>query len=169
MRSGRPPTLWCDLIVTEGPPVKETALDHVRDRACPGRGTRPAAPVGGDLGRLALEGLDEQPADGLALGLGVGDAGERAEEFRRRLDMDQRDVVVVAEQPHDLVALAGAHQAVVDEDAGELVADRLVDQHRRDRGIDAAGEAADHARLADLGADRLARLARGRRPSSSRA
>ncbi|MNL59685.1 hypothetical protein D3C87_1834320 [compost metagenome] len=24
IRSGRPPTLWCDLIVTEGPPVKET-------------------------------------------------------------------------------------------------------------------------------------------------
>ena len=39
---------------------------------------------------------------------------------------------------------------MVDEDAGELVADRLVDQHRRDRGIDAAGEAADHPALADL-------------------
>ena len=24
MRSGRPPTLWCDLIVTDGPPVKLT-------------------------------------------------------------------------------------------------------------------------------------------------
>ena len=24
MRSGRPPTLWCDLIVTDGPPVKDT-------------------------------------------------------------------------------------------------------------------------------------------------
>ena len=24
MRSGRPPTLWCDLMVTEGPPEKET-------------------------------------------------------------------------------------------------------------------------------------------------
>ena len=24
MRSGSPPTLWCDLMVTEGPPVKET-------------------------------------------------------------------------------------------------------------------------------------------------
>jgi hypothetical protein len=24
MRSGRPPTLWCDLMVTDGPPVKET-------------------------------------------------------------------------------------------------------------------------------------------------
>ena len=69
-------------------------------------------------------------------------------------------------RPHHLLALARAHQAVVDEDAGELVADRLVDQHRRDRRIDAAGEAADHPALADPGADRLARLGaeRGHRP-----
>ena len=32
-----------------------------------------------------------------------------------------------------LLGFALAHQAVIDEDAGELVADRLVDQHRRDR------------------------------------
>ena len=70
---------------------------------------------------------------------------------------------MVAEQPDHLLALAGAHQAVVDEDAGQLVADRLVDQHRRDRRIDAAGEAADHPALADLGADRLARLGAERR------
>ncbi len=42
---------------------------------------------------------------------------------------------------------------MIDEDAGQLVADRLVDQHRRDRRIDAAREAADHPRLADLRAD----------------
>ena len=92
-----------------------------------------AAPVGGDLCRLALERLDEQPADRLALGLGVGDAGERAEEGAAGLDMDERDVEMVAEQPHDFLALARAHQAVIDEHAGELVADRLVDQHRGDR------------------------------------
>ena len=34
--------------------------------------------------RLRLEHVDEQPADGLALGLRVGDAGERVEEQRRR-------------------------------------------------------------------------------------
>ena len=51
-----------------------------------------------------------------------------------------------------------AQQAVVDEDAGQLIADRLVDQHRRDRGIDAAGKAADHPAPADLLADFLARL-----------
>ena len=47
---------------------------------------------------------------------------------------------------------------MIDEHAGELVADRLVDQHRRDRRVDAAGEAADDAALADLLADFLDRL-----------
>ena len=47
---------------------------------------------------------------------------------------------------------------MVDEHAGELLADRLVDQHRGDRAVDAAGQPADHAALADLGADLLDRL-----------
>jgi hypothetical protein len=48
---------------------------------------------------------------------------------------------------------------VVDEHAGEPVADRLVDQHRGDGGIDAAGKAADHPALRpDLAADFRDRL-----------
>src|ERR1019366_6005109 len=39
------------------------------------------------------------------------------------------NIVVIAEQAHHLVGLAGAHQAGVDEDASELVADRFMDQH----------------------------------------
>ena len=72
--------------------------------------------------------------------------------------MHQRDVVVVPEQVDDGLGFVEPQHAVVDEDAGELVADRLVDQHRGDRGIDAAGEAADHLALADLGADLFDRL-----------
>ena len=56
-----------------------------------------------------------------------------------------------------------AHQAVIDEDASELVADRLVDQHGGDRRIDPAGQAADHPALADPGPDRRARLGAERR------
>ena len=165
MRSGRPPTLWWLLIVTDGPPVKRDALDHVRIERALGEEIGAA-----DLLRLLLEHVDEELADGLALGLRVGDARERAEEQVLRLHVDERDVVVVAEQRDDLLGLACAHQAVVDEDAGELVADRLVDQHRGDGGIDAAGQAADHPAGADLGADaRDGLLAEGRHGPVARA
>ena len=46
-------------------------------------------------------------------------------------------------------------QPVVDEDARELVADRLVHEQRRDRGVDAARERAEDALAADLRADPL--------------
>ena len=82
----------------------------------------------------------------------------------------------VAEGGDDLLALVLAHQAVVDEHAGELIADRAVHEQRRDRGVDAAGEPADHAALADLLADardlllddrgRATRCARSRRRRS---
>ena len=86
-----------------------------------------------DLLRLGLEHVDEQLADGLALLLGVGNAFERREERVGRVHVHQRDVVAVAEQRHDLLGLGEPHQAVIDEHAGELLADRLVDQHRGDR------------------------------------
>ena len=124
------------------------ALDHVRiERAL--RQEIGAA----DLLGLLVEHVDEELADGLALDLRVGDALQRAEEQVLRLHVDERDVVVVAEQRDDLLGLGCAQQAVVDEDAGELVADGLVDQHRGHGGIDAAGQAADHPAGADLGAD----------------
>jgi hypothetical protein len=112
-----------------------------------------AAAVLRDLLGLRLESLDEQPADGLALDFRVVDAFQRAQEKLLGLNMVQRNVVMVAEEAHDFLRLAEPQQAVVDEHAGEPVADRLVDQHGRDRGIDAAGEAADHPALADLRAD----------------
>ena len=58
-----------------------------------------------------------------------------------------------AEGLDDLLGLVHPHQPVVDEDAGQLLPHRLVDEHRRDRGVDAAGEAADDAAVADLGLD----------------
>ncbi len=59
---------------------------------------------------------------------------------------------------------------MVDEDAGELVADRLVDEQRGDGRVDAAGEPADDALVADLGADPLDLLLDhgGRRPGRRR-
>ena len=62
------------------------------------------------------------------------------------------------EQVDDGLGFVEPQHAVIDEHAGELVADRFMDQHRGDGGIDAAGEAADHLALADLRADLFDRL-----------
>ncbi len=67
--------------------------------------------------------------------------------------MHERDVVVVAEQVDDGLGLVEAQHAVIDEHTCQLVADGLVDQHGGHGGVHAAGEAADHLALADLGAD----------------
>ena len=83
--------------------------------------------------RLLVEHVDKGGADRLALVLGVGDAGELVEKQVAGVAMHQRDVVVAAEQAHDLLRLAQAQQPGVDEDAGQLVADRLVQQGRGDR------------------------------------
>ena len=78
---------------------------------------------------------------------------------------------VAAEGLDDLLRLVLAQQAVVDEDARELVADGLVHEQRGDGGVDAAGERAEDALAADLGADPLDLLLdhRGGRPGGRRA
>jgi hypothetical protein len=67
--------------------------------------------------------------------------------------MDERDVVVIAEQADDLLGLVGAHEAVIDENACQLLADRLVDEDSGDGAVDAAGQSADNAAGADLSLD----------------
>ena len=81
----------------------------------------------------------------LRLSSGSATPCEPGEEARAGIDGDQRDVVMAAEQIDHLARLVLAQQAMIDEDAGELIADRLVDQQRRDGRVDAAGEPADHA------------------------
>ena len=63
---------------------------------------------------------------------------ELVEEAVLGVDGDERDLEVVAEGGDDLLALVLAHQAVVDEHARELVADRAVHEQRGDRRVDAA-------------------------------
>jgi len=70
-----------------------------------------------------------------------------------RLHVDQGDVVVVAEQGHHLLGLVVAQQAGVDEDAGQLIANGLMDEDSGDGGVHPAGQAADHPALTHLGAD----------------
>ena len=107
-----------------------------------------------DVARRLLEDADELLADRLALGLGIGDAGQRGEEALAGVDDDEVDAGRVDEVLLDLLGLALAQQPVVDEDAGELVADGLLHQGCCDGGVDAAGERAEDPVLADLLADR---------------
>src|SRR6185437_2607583 len=102
-----------------------------------------------------LEDVDEELSDRLALQFGLGDAGKLAKKLLRCINMHKRDVVVMPEQIDHRFGLIQPEQAVIDEDASELVADRFMDQHGGDGGIDPAGEAADHAPIADLSADFL--------------
>ncbi|MNK45244.1 hypothetical protein D3C87_639980 [compost metagenome] len=114
--------------------------------------------LGQPLGALLLAGLflehfDEFAADDLALGFGVGDAGQLAHELRGGIDVNDLHAHVFGEGLHDLLAFVQAQEAVVDEDAGELVADGLVDQRGGNRRVHAAGQAQDDFVGADLLAD----------------
>ena len=105
--------------------------------------------VGVDLTGGHLERPDELPADDLALGLRVDDPVELAEEhlgdvLHHQAYIGGRDEILL-----DLLGLALTEQAVVDEDAHQLVADRAVQQGGRDGRVDAAGQPAQHALVAD--------------------
>ncbi|MCY1215412.1 hypothetical protein D9M72_272550 [compost metagenome] len=114
--------------------------------------------LGQPLGALLLAGLflehfDEFAADDLALGFGIGHAGQLAHELGGGVDVDDLHAHVLGEGLHDLLAFVQAQEAVVDEDAGELVADGLVDQRGGNRRVHAAGQAEDDFVVADLFAD----------------
>ena len=85
----------------------------------------------------------------LRLRFGIDDAGELGEELLRRVDGDEPDAGGSHVVALHLLALALAQQAVVDEHARELVADRAVHQRGGDRGVDATREAAEHVMVAD--------------------
>ena len=99
--------------------------------------------IGADLRRLLLEHADELVADDLALLLGVLDAGQPGEEPLAGVDHDQVHAEVALERLPQELRLLLAHQAVVDVDAGQPIADRAMDERRRDGRIDAARQRAD--------------------------
>ena len=107
--------------------------------------------------RRLVEDLDEQVADALALDLGIDDVLQRGE--KPLAGVDGADVEAeVRERFLDHRAVAGAQQAVVDEDAGEPLADRAVQECGRDGRVDAARQAADHSTRRRLLADARHRL-----------
>ena len=97
--------------------------------------------------------FDEGAADDLPLALGFDHALEPAQEKRAGVDDPEVDLEMPLVEGLDGGALPLAQEAVVDKDAGELSADRLVQQRGGHRGIHAPREAEQHAGLAHLGPD----------------
>ncbi len=130
-------------------------LDHVGvDGALGQEGGALVAGIGGfQLGRLGLEHVHEQAANDLALLLGFAHAGELAQEQVAGVHTDHLGVQLALEHVHDHVAFMKAQQAVVNEHAGQLVADGAVDERGGHAGIDAAGQAKNHFLVAHLLAD----------------
>ena len=132
-----------------------------------------AATIGatGRFGLGILEDPDEEFADRLALGLGLGDAGEGGEEALRGIDEDQPHTEVLLKRLDDLVGLVQAHQAGIDMHTGELIADGLVHERSSNRGINTTGQRTDDRLVADLLADLLDRGVddRGHGPVARRA
>jgi hypothetical protein len=110
------------------------------------------------LGRLALEHVDEQSADDLALLLGIVDPGECPEEFVARIDVNDPHAEVTRERVHHLLGFVLPQQPVVHEHAGQPLADRAMQQCSGDGGIDTAGQTEQHLLIAHLPANRLDRL-----------
>ena len=102
------------------------------------------------LFRLPLEHADEALADYLALFFGLGDSRELREEVFLRVDLDDVETHILAVEVHDLIRLVLAEQAVIDEYAGEAVADGAGYERGCDGGIDPAGEPRDDAAGTDL-------------------
>src|SRR5690606_29473372 len=82
----------------------------------------------GQLAGLGLEYLDKLPADNLALGFGVGNTGQLAHEGIGGIYMNDLDAEVIRKSSHDLLRLVKAQQAVIDEYAGQLIADGFMNQ-----------------------------------------
>ena len=110
------------------------------------------------LGRFALEHLDELAADDLALLLGVRHAFERRHELCRGVHEDHLDTEILREGLHHLLGFVESQQSGVDEHAGQLLADRPMDQRCRDRRVDAAGQPENDFFAADLRLDVTDRL-----------
>ena len=123
--------------------------------------------LAGFLGKNA----DELVADNATFLLRVGHPRQPPQERVGRVHVHQAHAQVLLERVDDALWLAPPQQTVVDEDAGELIADCLMHQHRDHSRIHSARKCADHAAATDLRADVRHGLfdERGRRPITSAA
>ena len=90
-----------------------------------------------------FEHVDERMADAAPLLLRVRDTHELVEKPLARIHDAQIDAQVSPEGPLDLLPLPFAQQSVVDENAGQAIADRAVNEHRGDSRVHSPRQAAD--------------------------
>src|SRR5438270_8621246 len=103
--------------------------------------------------RCLLKYLNELITDYLAFLLRIGHSAQEGEETFRGVNVFEFHVKILLEDPlHDFF-FASAEQSVIDEDAGQLITNRFVQQGRDHRGIDSAAEAKYHLIVADLSPD----------------
>src|SRR5271157_150230 len=108
-----------------------------------------------EVPRFLFEDADELLPNDLALLLRVGDAGEPIEEPRRPIHRPNIEAHLVPEHRGDLLKLVLAQQAIVDEDAGEAIADGATDQGRRYRGVHSSRKRAQGTPVSDSSSNRL--------------
>ena len=126
-------------------------LTHDRDRLNHVRVQRPLRQEIdlAQLRRFRLEHVDERGADDFALRLRIDDASQTVEKQRRCIDKHDRQVQSL-EPFTDLARFVQSQQAVVDENARQLVGNGAMENQRRDRRVDAAAQRADDAPAAHL-------------------
>ena len=118
-----------------------------------------------NLESLVGEALDERVADDPAFFLRIGDAGQPAQKSAFRFHDVQIGFEVAGELVDDRLLFVLAQQAVVDEDARELRADRSIQERGHDGRIDAARQPADHAMTCPLRSRTRAMVCSAKSPS----
>src|ERR1039458_10003899 len=102
-----------------------------------------AVAVFGEVARDVLELSDEELANDLALGLGIGHAGEGAKESVLGLHVNEINPELAGEGLFNLVALVLSHKPGVDKDTGQLRPPGFGNERRGDGRVDAARECAE--------------------------
>ena len=125
--------------------VGASALDHIRIERALGQVIEGAKALA-----LFFEDPNEFGANQLALFLGVGDAREFVDEALPGIDVFDPDVELLVEEVHQELGLTLPHEALVDEHAGQLITDRLVQQEGEGGGVDTTGEGEQDALIPDL-------------------
>ena len=125
--------------------VAHAALDNIGIYCALNEEIHPAEPLA-----LVFKNADKLLADNFSLLLRLGHACELGEETLLGVDSDELHIKALAEDVLDLVALVLSEQTVVNENAGQLLADRSVQEHGCNGAVDSAGHGAEHGLVAYL-------------------